>query len=178
VQIINEIVNPDGDMETGVTECFPKKCVDTFEWMVSYFSQWGYVYVGLYGYGFGDASKRVNRMFRLRNWEAVVSDHLLRNIFLLCIVCIAYIMGEIGKIVADSSDFFAGAKNAADFEAQIMGVIVGFVFGSLVVGAMTGAILAVIVLYAERPGDFDRNHPEVAEQMRTAYGKAYPNLFR
>jgi len=59
-----------------------------------------------------------------------------------------------------------------------MGVIVGFVFGSLVVGAMTGAILAVIVLYAERPGDFDRNHPEVAEQMRTAYGKAYPNLFR
>lgn len=178
VQTLNEIINPDGDMETGVTECFPQKCVDTFEYMVSYFSQWGYIYVGMYGYGFGDASRRVNKMFRDRKWEPVTSDHLLRNMFIICVILIAYIMGEIGKIVADSSDFFEAAGKSADFEAQVAGVVIGYAFGSIVVTVITGAILTVIVLFAEKPDEFKEHHPELHDSMVEAYSRAYPNLFR
>ena len=83
-------------MEGGVAQCCKPGCARVFERAVSYFSEWGIIYVGLYGYTFGEASTRANAMFKAQKWYPVISDHLLRNVFVMADVSLGLLMGGIG----------------------------------------------------------------------------------
>ena len=117
IENVNQVINPDGDLDTGITECFPRKCVDGFEKATRNFTQWGFIYVGMYGYGYNDSCRRVANLFKDRGWLNASNDHTLRNIFLLSSVIIAFAMGEIGKTVGNNTDWFD--KQDAEFEARM-----------------------------------------------------------
>ena len=55
-----------------------------------------------------------------------------------------------------------------------IGFIVGFALCAIVMGVISSAVNASIVLFAEAPAEFERNYPELSREMRSAYGEAHP----
>lgn len=47
--------------------------------LLEYFNKWGYVYVGIYGKTFIQASKAVISLFKQRGWEGIIADDLISN---------------------------------------------------------------------------------------------------
>ena len=57
-----------------------------------------------------------------------------------------------------------------------IGLIVGFVFCSILMSVVGSAVNTVIVCYAESPAEFQQNHPQLSTEMRTAWMQAWPEL--
>ena len=55
--------------------------------------------------------------------------------------------------------------------------LIGFLLCSIMLNVVASGVNAVIVLFAEAPGEFQMNHPELSSEMRMAYASAYPTLF-
>ena len=45
---------------------------------------------------------------------------------------------------------------------------------SVLFGIISSSVNAVIVLFAASPVDFEQNHPELSEEMRTAWREVWP----
>lgn len=48
------------------------------------------------------------------------------------------------------------------------------VVSSVLFGVISSSVNAVIVLFATSPVDFEQNHPELSEEMRTAWREVWP----
>jgi large-conductance mechanosensitive channel len=57
-----------------------------------------------------------------------------------------------------------------------IGLIVGFVFSSILMSVVGSAVNTVIVCYAESPAEFQANHPQLSAEMRAAWILAWPGL--
>jgi large-conductance mechanosensitive channel len=57
-----------------------------------------------------------------------------------------------------------------------IGLIVGFVFCSILMSVVGSAVNTVIVCYAESPAEFEANHPQLSAEMRSAWIQAWPGL--
>ena len=62
--------------------------------------------------------------------------------------------------------------------ARSIGVMIGFVMCSTLFSLVSSAVNTVIVCYAEAPHEFEQNHPQLSEQMRSSWRQAYPAEFR
>ena len=45
---------------------------------------------------------------------------------------------------------------------------------SILLSSVDSGVLAVIVLFAEAPAEFEANYPKLSQDMRTAYSTAHP----
>merc|ERR1711957_1002248 len=61
-----------------------------------------------------------------------------------------------------------------DTSIFIIGLIVGLVLCSILMSSIDSAVLAVIVLFAEGPAEFEQNYPKLSSEMREAYARTYP----
>lgn len=50
---------------------------DLFGDVLDYFSQWAYVFVGIYGHSYLESGKAVMDLFRNRGWMALITDRLI-----------------------------------------------------------------------------------------------------
>lgn len=160
-------------------------CIDCIlgiiESLVEYFNKWAYVYVGLYGFGYCEAGKSVMQLFRDRGWEAVIADDIVGTVLSFLSLGAGIITAGIGVLIADQSGWFdemiAIDENMAVFAkilCGIIGFIVGFALCAIVMGVISSAVNASIVLFAEAPAEFESNYPELSREMRSAYGEAHP----
>ena len=60
------------------------------------------------------------------------------------------------------------------FFLNSLGLVIGLVMCSILMSSIDSAVLAVIVLFAEGPAEFETNYPELSTQMREAYATAHP----
>lgn len=178
VQTINEIMNPNGDMESGIAQCCKPGCARIFDKAVSYFSQWGIIYVGLFGYSFGEASQRANAMFKAQGWYPIITDHLLRNVFVMADISLGLLMGGIGGSLTSFTSILDSLGKNAEIVGAVIGFVIGLTVGAIMLASITGSVQAVVVLFAEARDELEETHPTIHIKLRKAYKKAYPDLIR
>lgn len=171
-EIINSIRREDNN--GGLLFCLIGCLLQLLESLAEMFNKWAYIYVGIYGYGFIEASKSVIQLFQARGWTSIIADLLIDTVLLMVSICVGVITGIIGAIVGSvmhqNGTIIGGAF--------IIGMIIGFVLCSTLFGLISSAVNTVIVCFAEAPADFQHNHPVLSSQMIVTWRDAYPNEFR
>ena len=76
----------DRNNRNGILHCIAACILLYLERIVEYFNKWAYIYVGLYGYDYISAGKKVMGLFKTRGWTAIIADNLVNR--LLGIVCL------------------------------------------------------------------------------------------
>lgn len=83
-------------------------------------------------------------------------------------------MGGIALIMDVSSDLFEDAGGDSKAVAFLLGFVVGLAISSVLLSTIGSGVNAVIVLFAEAPADFERNHPQLSQRMRSTWNDVYP----
>jgi hypothetical protein len=130
--------------------------------------------VGLYGYSYLEAGKNVFTLFRNRGWEAIIADDLVQNVLFLMSLMTGGVMGGLALIMDVSTNLFDEAGGDSKAVAFLLGFIVGLAISSVLLSTVGSGVNAVIVLFAEAPADFERNHPQLSQRMRTTWNQVYP----
>lgn len=55
-----------------------------------------------------------------------------------------------------------------------IGLIVGMVICSILMGVISSSVNTTIVCFADGPAEFEENHPELSAEMRRTYQEVYP----
>jgi len=84
--VLRSAANDRNNRSAGLLHCLAACLLLYLERIVEYFNKWAYVYVGLYGYDYVTAGRRVAGLFRTRGWTAIIADNLVNR--LLGIVCL------------------------------------------------------------------------------------------
>ncbi|KAL7566175.1 hypothetical protein ACA910_011250 [Epithemia clementina (nom. ined.)] len=162
--------NDDGGIGACIAECI----LSCLRQIVEYFNKWAFIYVGLYGYGYLEAGKNVITLFRNRGWEAIIADDLVSNTLFLVSLLVGAVVGCVGLIIAATSDLFDDAGGDANAVSFVLGLVIGLVIASIALSTFGSGVNAVIVLFAEAPADFQRNHPQLSNRMREIWSEIYP----
>mmetsp|Transcript_10829 Transcript_10829/g.29897 ORF Transcript_10829/g.29897 Transcript_10829/m.29897 type:complete len:213 (-) Transcript_10829:632-1270(-) len=154
-----------------IVECILRLIANIAE----YFNKWALCYVGLYGYDFLTAGRKVVHLFRERGWSAIISDNLAaRVLFLVCLV-IGALTGLVG-VLLNSITGWATPSLGPDAAIVVffMCAIIGLSLAWITMGVVLSAVDTVIVSFAEAPQEFEANHPRLCQQMKTAWRLVYP----
>jgi len=173
IQATREIVNSMRTEENGLLLCLIDCILQIIERIAEYFNKWAYVYVGLYGYGFVEASVNVLSLFQARGWSSIIADYLVDTVLLMVSICVGVITGIIGAVLGS----FMEQDGAVVAGAFLVGAAIGFVLCSTLFGLVSSAVNAVIVCFAEAPAEFQSNHPLLSHEMVAAWREAYPTEF-
>ena len=152
-------------------------------WM-EYFNAWAMVYVGLYGYDYFTAGKNVVKLFKTTGWTTFIADRLVYRVMLFCYMSVAVLTGGV-SILMDKmcGPFFAssGEDDNQGSESRTVAFWLGFALGmflsSTVLLVVESAARTVIVCFAESPGEFSLNHPDLCEEMMQGWSEAYPDAW-
>lgn len=161
------------DILMCITDCL----LNFMEDLAQYFNRWAYIYVGLYGYGYLDAGKNVMTLFKERGWEVVISEDLVGGVLFLVSIITGLLSGLMGLILESTTDLFGAAGDSAGTAAFLLSFIIGLLLCSIVLNTIASGVNTVIVLFAEAPAEFQANHPELSNKMRSTYMEFYPDLF-
>lgn len=156
----------------SILTCLAACILAYIEWLVEYFNKWAYIYVGLYGYSYMEAGKRVIDLFKARGWETIIADNLVNRLLGivslvvglatgLCALCAAFLVEEF-----EAKGGWTGVGFGAGF---FIGLLVGGVF----MGLLSSAVDGIIVCYAEAPKELEENHPAVAQEMSRTWAAAW-----
>uniref|UniRef100_A0A7S1BBS7 Choline transporter-like protein n=2 Tax=Corethron hystrix TaxID=216773 RepID=A0A7S1BBS7_9STRA len=175
----------DNDDEDGaLLACLFQCILLCLEDIIDYFNKWAYVYVGLYGYSYLEAGKRVLQLFTSRGCTTIITNNLVGWALILITLEIALLTGVSGYLIncfllIVSYNFghnFGGCTDewAVFCTGFIFGAIGSFVVFNTVVES---AVNTIIVCFAESPAEFQSNHPKLCNNMREAWGQMYPDDF-
>lgn len=131
------------------------------------------MYVGLYGYGFVEASINTVNLFKARGWSAIIADTMVDTVLFMLSLCGGLVTGLIGVVVA--SALSQGVETLAG--AFFVGFLIGVILCNTLFSLVSSATNAVIVLFAEAPQEFKQNHPALSAQMIGAWRRVYPDEF-
>jgi Plasma-membrane choline transporter len=125
--------------------------------------------------GYCESGKNVMTLFHNRGWEAIIADDLVGNTLLLVSFMVGGLTGCIGILVELAAGFFE-EDNADDakYMAFILGFVMGVVLCSILMSVIASSVNAVLVLFAEKPAEFQQNHPELSNKMREVWSTIYP----
>lgn len=174
IQAVREIVHSmRNEEEFSFLVCLIDCILGLLERIMEYFNKWAYIYVGLYGYGFIEASLSVVQLFKARGWTAIIADYLVDTVLLMVSICVGILTGAIGALVGNVMQQ-DGTVVAGAF---VVGAMTGFILCSTLFGLVSSAVNTVIVCFAEAPAEFQANHPQLSQQMVLAWRDAYPDEF-
>ena len=119
--------------------------------LVEYFNKWAYVYVGLYGYGYVDAGKRVASLFKTRGWQTVIADNLVSRLLNLTCLAIGLLTGVLTLFAAFLVEEVDAMKDMGLWMIVgfHVGLFIGLILSHVFMSLISDAVDAVIVCYAE-----------------------------
>jgi len=177
IQAAKEVVNSMREQEDSILLCLVECLMGWLESLAEYFNQWAFVYVGLYGYGFVEAGQNVIALFKARGWTSIVADMLVDTVLTMVSSGVGILTGLVGVLIGEIIGG-SGTTNETLIVAFLVGMAIGFILCSTLFSLISSAVNATIVLYAEAPNELERHHPQLSQQMRLAWRKAYPNEFQ
>ena len=131
--------------------------------------------MGVYGFGYLEAGKSVFQLFQNRGWEAIIADDLVGNALGLVSVIVGGIMGALSLLFVEFTGWF---DNAGGGSEKLIAFLIGFVIGlavcSILLSTIASGVNTVIVMFADSPGELQRNHPDVSQKMRETWSSIYP----
>ncbi|GAX23711.1 hypothetical protein FisN_12Hh288 [Fistulifera solaris] len=159
---------------TCIIQCI-LACIESF---IEYVNRWAYVYIGMYGFSYLEAGKNVVELFQNKGWTVVITDDLAANVLSLIALSIGLASGIVGLVLGYMSPnmFVSLGYEEAHGPAFFVGLLVGFLFSSVILSVVGSAINTVIVCYAEDPAAFQANHPQLATAMQEAWIQAWPGI--
>lgn len=146
--------------------------------VLQYFNMWAFVFVGLYGFPFIQSGKSVMELFKSRGWTTIITDQLAEGALGLVSVAVGLLTGLVALGIAAGRGMVFGDELGASAAAFFIGFITGSVLTSTLLTLVSSAVSTVIVCYAEAPGEFERNHPKLSQDMRSAWRQAWPEEFQ
>ena len=146
-------------------------CVDT---LADSFQPWAFTFVGMYGYDFLEAGRGSTELFRKRGWKTIVTDDLIPNVLFIASLVIGGVTGCFGLLIEAVDGFnFTNLHNPAT-TAFLIGAVVGLVLSSVLFSVISSSVCAVIVCFAGNPVEFQKNHPKLSDEMRSAWREVWP----
>lgn len=121
-----------------------------------------------------EAGRNVFTLFKNRGWEAIIADDLVGNALTLVSIVTGLITGVFGLVLALSSDLFEDAGGNEKIMAFLLGFFIGLVITSILMSTISSGVNAVIVLFAEAPAEFQRNHPDLSTRMTQIWSEVFP----
>lgn len=181
VQALRVVANQIRDNEDmQLLACIIDCILSCIQDIIEYFNMYAYVYVGLYGFGYIEAGRNVMQLFQHKGWTVVISDDLANRVLLMVSVCVGFLTGIIGLVLALADQTLLSSVDETGSNVAtigfFIGMIVGFVFSSILLSVVASAINTVIVCFAESPAEFETNHPQLSAAMRAAWMAAWPEL--
>jgi hypothetical protein len=99
------------EQNDNILACLADCCLACIESWAEYFCKWAYVYVGLYGYGFIEASSNVINLFRTRGWTTIITDTLVDTVLFMVALAVGALTGIVGLLIGSGVD--RGQSSAA-----------------------------------------------------------------
>lgn len=121
-----------------------------------------------------EAGKNVFTLFKNRGWDAIIADDLISNVLLLVSLVVGGVIGALAVALEATTDLYDDAGGDARAVAFFLGFLIGLVVCSVALSTIGSGVNAIIVLFAEAPAEFQQNHPELSERMRSAWSLVYP----
>jgi len=173
LQVIENVLrNARNNRRGGILTCIAHCLLFYIERLVEYFNKWAFVYVGLYGYSYMDAGKKVMSLFKDRGWSAIIADNLVNRLLGIASLAVGLAMLPITAFVS----FIMGASSFYIHAAMLIGFVIGVMLCSIMMGVLSSSVDAIIVCYAEAPEEFERNHPILHDEMKSAWMEAWPTV--
>mmetsp|Transcript_10959 Transcript_10959/g.15679 ORF Transcript_10959/g.15679 Transcript_10959/m.15679 type:complete len:538 (-) Transcript_10959:247-1860(-) len=173
--IRNTLHNASNNRNAGILRCIAACILAYIEALVQYFNKWAYVYVGLYGYNYVDAGKRVMNLFKQRGWNVIIADNLTNRLLGIMSLTIGILTGLCTLFVAFLVDEFESKQGWLGL-GFLIGFVIGMVLSGIFMGLLSSAVDSVIVCFAEAPQEFNETHPELAEEMNKTWRDAWPDV--
>jgi len=147
----NMLHSAQNNRNLGVLKCIAMCILYYIEGLVEYFNKWAYVYVGLYGYGYIDAGRRVISLFKTRGWQTIIADNLVGRLLGIMSLTIGLLTGVLTLSAAFLVEEFEAKEGMQGWMA--IGFVVGFFVGLILSGVFLNLILSavdsIVVCYAE-----------------------------
>mmetsp|Transcript_8518 Transcript_8518/g.12607 ORF Transcript_8518/g.12607 Transcript_8518/m.12607 type:complete len:540 (-) Transcript_8518:85-1704(-) len=180
IAVLQRFSRNDGedDEDGGVLVCCIQCCLGCVEGALKSFNKYAFVYVGLYGYGYIKAGRKVMNLFQSRGWSNLISETLIVSTLGVLTVIVAIICGIIGLDLEDNhEDWFEAFGDDDTIMVFLLAFVIGYGMTSVCMNLLISAVDTVIVLFAENPKELQTNHPEFFDKMMIGYRTAYPNEF-
>ncbi|KAG7354170.1 plasma-membrane choline transporter family protein [Nitzschia inconspicua] len=162
----------------GLLLCILECILHLLSRVAKYFNKWAYVYVGLYGYDYLTAGKKVLELFEARGWTTIINDNLIHRCLVLVAVVIGAITGFVGMLLAKATGWATAAVGEnSDGTIIFICFIVGVSMAIILMGVVLSAVDTIIVSFAEAPSEFETNHPALYQNMVEKWRIAYPDEF-
>eukprot|EP01082_Thalassiosira_pseudonana_P009411 g8245.t1 g8245 contig29:77745-79378(+) len=156
----------------NVLRCIAVCILSYIEALVEYFNKWAFIYVGLYGYDYISAGKRVMSLFKTRGWDAIIADNLVNRLLGITSLTIGLLTGLCTLFVAFCFEENSAGMLGAGF---LIGLVIGLVISGITFGLLSSAVDSIIVCYAEAPSEFNESHPVEAQDMHETWTSAWPS---
>jgi hypothetical protein len=154
--------------------------------MAQYFNKWAMVYVGLYGYDYLTAGRKVMDLFHHRGWSAIINDNLVHRTLVLVSVVIGAASGLVGMLLAKVTGWATAALGDADGNSNdddgsagplvfMICFSIGLSMAYILMTVVLSAVDTVIVSFAEAPAEFENNHPALSQNMMIKWRGVYPD---
>lgn len=162
------------DLSLCVIECI----LGFLERLVAYFNKWAYVYVGLYGYDYLSAGKKVMTLFAERGWTTIMNDDLVMRVLTLISIVIGALTGCVGLLLASACPGWVGEFGSyATVVAFCIPALIGTAMAYILMSVVASAVDTVVVVFAEAPMELERNHPGLSSQLVSAWRAVYPEEY-
>lgn len=162
---------------SAVLLCVLECIVGCLERLVAYFNKWAYIYIGLYGYDYLTAGRKVVTLFQNRGWSTVISDDLVARALGWVALLIGGLTGCFGVLLASLKsswvEEFGGSTSGT--VAFVIPFLIGLALAFIMMGVVASAVDTIIVCFAEAPADGERNHPGLYASMLQAWREVYPD---
>jgi hypothetical protein len=157
--------NNDGAM--ALLLCCLDCLLQLLQGIIEYFNKWAFVYVGVYGYPFLTAGKKVMTLFEQRGWTVIINDNLIRNA--LGMMCFAI------SLVSSAVAFACDPTRAPGSFA--VAFVVSLLLSMTMMSVVDSAVSTVIVCFAEAPEELENKHPSHNREMKEAWTSVYQVTF-
>lgn len=178
IQVIRSILRSSSENNRGggILRCVAACLLYYIELIVEYFNKWAFIYVGLYGYDYMTAGKRVMSLFKTRGWSTIISDNLVNRLLGLVSLSIGLLVGLATLLVSFFIEEFESKTESLPLIGFIIGFAIGIIISSIVMSLLSSSVDAIIVCYAEAPQEFSESHPALAQEMHASWSAAWPDL--
>lgn len=172
----------------GIILCIVECILHYVSRIAQYFNKWAMVYVGLYGYDYLTAGRRVMDLFHHRGWSAIINDNLVHRTLVLVSIVIGTGTGLVGIVLARVTGWATAALGDVDDGSSNNDVggytarwvfticfLIGISMAYILMTVVLSAVDTVIVSFAEAPTEFEMNHPALSQNMIVKWQEVYPD---
>jgi hypothetical protein len=148
--------------------------------MAQYYNKWAMVYVGLYGYDYLTAGRKVLDLFHHRGWSAIINDNLIHRTLVVVSIMIGTATGLIGIVLGwvvlqlNIVSVDNGTHLSIVTWTFIVCTTIGISMAYILMTVVMSAVDTVIVCFAEAPTEFEMNHPLLSQNMILKWQQVYP----